>query len=209
MKDEFREFSEAALGVPFLAATTRRLGEIYLESHEHCAGQFEEPELHDVLPIWRRGKFEGELRGLAKRIGFEGVALPNSRGTAYHSRVIAKPLVMTASAVATPTTMVRRAEFRETLARSPQISLFPDDENGGTALFGLYLHGPMIDEKARPLPVLGFARLAFPDRYCRSYVGYVDLLSTYAPEMKAGYIPSEQIERASITLLEQIREEHA
>jgi hypothetical protein len=119
-------------------------------------------------------------------------------------------MILTASAVATPKTLVRHAEFRQTLARDPQLSLLPDaDEGSGIAYYSLYIHGPLVTPEGLSLPKLGFAHLVFPDRFLTKYVGRVDLLSTYAAERAPVNIPVEEIRRATVTLLERLREEHA
>ena len=52
---------------------------------------------------------------------------PNRRGTSYYTQVICGPVVLTQSYVDAPEAIVRRAEFRRTLARSNYRSLFGDD----------------------------------------------------------------------------------
>jgi hypothetical protein len=210
MEALLRELAESAYGAPFLRELTRRLGSIYEEAFEELSIEYDAPELHDLLPHVRRAKFERDMRLIATRFGHTGLARRNERKTSFHSRITAGNMVLTASAVATPQTIVRHAEFRETLARDNQLSLFVDPtEDTGTAYYSLYIHGPLLTPTGLSLPKLGFANLVFPGRFLRSYIGRVDLLSNYAAERAPINIPVVEIQRATITLLEQMREERA
>ncbi|HVR46918.1 MAG TPA: hypothetical protein VMT95_09850 [Candidatus Binatia bacterium] len=210
MDEELQRLTEGAYGVPFLRALTNRLGAIYEEAFDELSLEYDPPEMHDLLPHIRRAKFERDMRLLAGRFGLTGFARRNQRKTSFHTRITAPNMILTASAVATPKTLVRHAEFRQTLARDPQLSLLPDaDEGSGTAYYSLYIHGPLVTPEGLSLPKLGFAHLVFPDRFLTKYVGRVDLLSTYAAERAPVNIPVEEIRRATVTLLERLREEHA
>jgi len=208
--EELRGMAEVAYGTAFLKEATERLGAIYEEAYEELVVEYDSPELHDLLPHVRRAKFERDLRIIAKRNGLAGVARRNRRKTSYHTRVTAANMILTASAVPTPSTIVRHAEFRETLARDSQLFLFGDPEEGaGSAYYALYIHGSLQTPEGFSLPKLGFANLVFPNRYLSGYVGRVDLLTTYVPDRAPVNIPIEEIQRATVTLLEQLREEQA
>lgn len=210
MDEELRRLAEGAYGVPFLRALTDRLGAIYEEAFEELALEYDPPELHDLLSHVRRAKFERDMRLLATQFGLTGLAQRNLRKTSFHTRITAGSMILTASAVATPKTVVRHAEFRQTLARDSQLTLWSDpDENAGAAYYSLYIHGPLVTPQGLSLPKLGFAHLVFPDRFLTKYIGRVDLLTNYAAERAPINIPVEEIQRATITLLEQLREEQA
>lgn len=204
-----RQMAEENYGVPFLQALTERLAAIYEEAHEELLVRFDAPELHDLLPHFRRARFEQEMRGIARQHGLTGISQLNRRRTSFHTRVTANDMVLTASAVATPRTIVRHAEFRETLARDSQMTLWNDPGPEGSAYYSLYIHGPLVTPQGHSLPKLGFAHLVFPNRFLTSYIGRIDLLESYAPNRAPVNIPVEEIQKATITLLQQLREEQA
>jgi hypothetical protein len=210
MDEELRLLVEGAYGAPFLRALTSRLGAIYEETWKELLLEYDHPELHDLLPHVRRAKFERDMRLLATRFGFTGFAERNARKTSFHSQVKAGNVILTASAVASPKTVVRRAEFRQTLARDSQLTLWSDsDDKAGAAYYSLYIHGPIVTPQGLSLPKLGFAHLVFPDRFLTKYIGGVDLLANYAAERDPSNLAVEEIQRATITLLEQLRQEQA
>ena len=99
--------------------------------------------------------------------------------------------MLTASAVATPNTLPRDAEFRSTLARKPQLAFHfmpqrpapPDD----ALVYVLLLHG-RDEGHSRP----GFARLVVPDEDCTVILAQIDLFARFAglPELR----PVTQVE---------------
>ena len=89
--------------------------------------------------------------------------------------------MLTASAVDGPREMVRRALFRNTLAKSPQMFLFdtnaPPPPPPGAPVYGIILHGPPPKDQDQRFP--GFVNVAFPDSECRYYIESVNLMDRF------------------------------
>jgi hypothetical protein len=82
--------------------------------------------------------------------------------------------------------LVRRALFRETLARTNQLALFGDDApvNPEAKLFAILLHGAEDRFPDR----LAFADIAFPGPDCSEYFDTIDLLGRF-PDLAREVLP--------------------
>ena len=126
---------------------------------------------HDFRGHVRRAKIEERWPAVAQRYAKEGVRCSyqlNHKRTSYFTRITFGRVILTQSYVNTPKSIIRRAEFRRTLARPNYRGFFeldppplPDDP-----LFALLIHG---EDWKRRLPY--FADIVFPDRHCQKYLG--------------------------------------
>lgn len=145
------------------AAAARIVIEQYALAFDHAEELFLPPELHDVLPSFRRGAIESASVMLRQ---FKGVAVEevlNPSRNAYHREIGVGRVVMTQSKVERPNGPIREATHRQTLARRSQLSLdqllegTPLDSEDGLALWACLVHMP-ADSQDRP----AMLRLAFP-----------------------------------------------
>jgi hypothetical protein len=170
----------------FLEDTVKNLFNAFEVANEECGQKFDAEERHDVLPIYRRGKVEQGLRQVALRHKrhVRAVAETNSRGTSFHTEVTAGAVILTAHQVDGPNELVRRAVFRETLAR--QQNLFEDwDTVPDSPLYAVLLYGP----NPRMVGIPGFAHIQFPAAEFRAYMGRgIDLFVTF-PKIVSLYMP--------------------
>jgi len=137
------------------------------EGLKRCDQDFEESEVHDLAPHCIRAIFERDFRSLGRTFGGTALARRNKKKTAYHSVVSFKKVIITASRVPSPETIVRWAEFREGLATSPQLELFtpPQPPDFTKPLYALFIYG---SDETKRYPI-GFAEIVFPFSDCKSY----------------------------------------
>jgi hypothetical protein len=183
----------------FLCDILRCIGHAWQIADQRTREEFEEPERHDLFPHQRRAIVEQQLRGVAKRHGFNGSPQKNIRKTSNFSRITCNRVVITASAVQQPSDIVRYAEFRLGFARSNQACLFGDHEPilPNAPLYALVLHGPGamdIGEDGKPTETTarpGFVDIVFPAPVAGSknrieYVGdRINLLAEFPDALTA------------------------
>lgn len=171
----------------FLEESIRIVDRAYRHAYELCSEHFAEPEAHDILGDMRRGMIEQGWRTAAK--AFEGVdatVSKNAGDNCNHTEVTAGRVVLTESCVRWPTEVVRRAIFRDGLARSNQLVLFPDlwpAPDPDASLFAIVLHGSHPDYPDR----VAFLEVAFPDP-SGGYLDHFDLLDWF-PHLEKEVLP--------------------
>lgn len=162
----------------FQEHTLRCLRQSYAQAYEHCDKEYPPEEAHDLRPHDRRAKFEAKWREIAKQFP-ELSATPerNKARNSHHTRVVCGPVVLTASAVDNPRTLVRKAAFRETYARDNQTYLFDSypAPKPGAALYAILIHGPAMHNQGEPY----FADIVFPAPDCQSYVDRIPLFEKF------------------------------
>jgi hypothetical protein len=128
----------------FADKVIRAMTAAYAEAKLECAENYG-PEGGDLYGHLLRAKVERNLHQsfsgvVGVTVRFDLNASRNSR----HLVIEIGRLVITESMVDTPWTMVRRAEFRETLAQSAQGDLFASSDDGPirSKLYLLIVHGP-------------------------------------------------------------------
>lgn len=163
----------------FVQETLRCLYSAYRDADAQCRQDFPMPEAHDLRGHLRRAMFERNWRTLATRyLDLSASAVRNHRRTSYYTQIVSGCVVLTESAVETPEAMVRKAVFRQTLARSAQM-VMPFVEHDLPApdalLYAILLHGPADESTSSP----GFVHIAFPSKDCSTYLDRIDLLKRY------------------------------
>lgn len=157
----------------------RLLAQVYKTANDKCKAEYPHSEAHDLRPHVRRAELERDVRDLTTRYG-EIEARPelNPRGTSFYTLISCNQVVLTLSAVAHPSVLVRRAMFRETYAQSSQLNLYKRnlEPPPGAKVYALLLHGPARKDPSRP----GFMHIAFPDKKLRKYLFSIDLFAKYA-----------------------------
>ncbi len=144
----------------------------YTETEDDLLPEFAHPQVHDLRGHYRRAKVESHLSNFAYRFkGIKASSEQNSTHNSYHVRIDAPRLVLTISAVETPNTMVRVAQFRQTY--SYQMGLWDEGklEHATDDIYGIILHGPADNDPAK----LGFVVIAFPNSTCTRYIERIDL----------------------------------
>jgi hypothetical protein len=162
----------------------------YSQALDECNERFLREETHDLLPHMRRAKIEQLLRGLARQHdGLTADAELNTTRNAYHTRVTCGRVTFTASTVETADTIVRQAQFRDTLARTYQLHFDfagfrdqPPPPEQHDLLYALLIHYP--DGPFSRFP--SFVQVAFPSPDCLSYIDRIDLLARFRdlPELR-------------------------
>ena len=121
----------------------------------------------------------------------------------YHTKITAGKVVLTASVVASPQSLVRQAEFRKPYAQSSQYELFGSNKSEpkeGALLYAILLHGADELEPKRP----GFMTVAFPNSSCTRYVHAIDLFRRFADIEEA--VRTNNTEVIGAELLVRLRE---
>jgi hypothetical protein len=184
----------------------------YREAAEECDERYAWEQAHDVRPHVRRAKIEQLLRGLPARHP-EITAVPeiNDSNNAYHVRVTSGRVTFTISAVDQPTTIVRYAVFRETLARRYQMAFAglgveEPPPSPDALVYALIIHGPAEDDHTQRFP--GFVRVVFPTSDCSDYIDQLDLLARFRelPEFKSITGTEEIPDKLQIGVRQRVRE---
>ncbi len=184
---------DASLSRAFQVALLRCVLGTYRDTDEDCRTKYSWQIAHDLRGHLRRANLDTNLAMLAGR--YPGVTAshePNGKSNCYHTRLRAGRVVLTASAVPTPYSLPRDAEFRSTLARSPQMAFDFGPQQSPPAedapLYVLLLHGPGEEDQAMPC----FVHLAVPDEDCSVILARINLFARFAslPELR----PVTQVE---------------
>lgn len=184
-------FDECA-PVEFQRDTLRCLLQDYKAAYDGCRQDFDAPEAHDLRGHVRRAMFDRDWRTLARRYGAHATAETNAGNNCYHTRIVMGRAILTSSMVDAPTTLPRQASFRETYARTRQLTLFGTDAPPpiDAPLYAILVHGPGPDDPSRP----AFAFIGFPSPDCNEWVDKIDLFGRFH-ELLA---PASQVEAETI-----------
>ena len=169
------ELARTELSDDFIMNFCLGLPDVYKNSYDYAYGYFGPAQAKDLLPHIRRAKTEEHLEKTAS--GFGNLNTDTCLNTAKNCRhvwLLSETIVLTANAVTGPREMVRPAIFRDTLAESNQLDIFPDPNKKhlGTACYSMILHGPQELEPTR----VGFVCLVFPSSDSKSYLYRCNLL---------------------------------
>ena len=164
------------------------LYQCYSAAHHYCDTRFPRTEARDLYPHFRRAMFESGWRSVAdlfKRA--KAKPTPNCAQNCSHTLIGFGRVDLTASAVESPSTLVRPAVFRKTYAQSAQRQLFEPAPTSrpSASLYAILIHGPSSDP-SRP----AFAHVVFPTPECEAYIDRIDLLLRF-PE-----IANRELERS-------------
>jgi hypothetical protein len=185
MKSELVEIFDESVPRQFLEDTIRCMYGAYREAHDYCLKEYEPSEMHDLLPHVRRAMVERNWRAVAARHpGVSASAWPNSTASSYHTRIRSGRVILTASAVERPGALTRSAEFRNTYARTSQLSFEDADHaspTGGESLYAILLHGPDPARIYGP----GFVHVGFPAADSSGYVENIDLMARFRELVRA------------------------
>lgn len=164
---------ERFVPLPFLQDSVRLWFSAYQQAHNECRGMPWQVA-HDFRGHRRRAIIEERWPALARQHQSDGVQVlyrPNRKRSSYFAQVACGRLLITQSCVDAPDTIVRRSEFRKTLARPNTRSMFDDEPIlPNQPLYLLLIHG---EDTPRRQPY--FMDLVAPDRRCQSYVQRVRL----------------------------------
>lgn len=141
---------------------------------------YKAPQVKDLYPYARRAMIDSHLSQLPARVphikSVESVVNRNVARNSHHTLLVVGNIVLTASAVPSPSELPRESIFRQAYA-NPQSQFCIDDDNmlmvldkmplPSEQLYAIITHGP-FDRGAPHLP--GFIRIVFPDRLCVSRI---------------------------------------
>jgi len=182
--EKIRVVFHGAVPDEFLVATGKCLLRAYREAFAYARENFPGEEAHDLYPQLRREMFERNWRIVAaRRKDVLAEVVHNQAKNCFHTRITRGRVVLTASAVEAPNSLVRDAIFRKTLAESSQHHLFGGDRipPEDALLYGIILHGPT---GVGLVPSPSFIRIAFPSNELDEYIANIDLL-VHLPELAA------------------------
>lgn len=157
---------------------------------------------HDRFSYDFRFNVEVGLLHLGQRYKAEGVTAreaANTVGNWHHSELLFKGVVLTASAVESPDTMVRDARFRRTLAKNPQLALGTveleeDPPSDGLYAVLLYPSGAFTLKAEAATP--SFVLVRFPTSDCSTYIGgRIDALAAAREAQQAAQAAPKRVER--------------
>ena len=175
---QHRDIFDEYVAQAFLHNTCKMVIEAYENAFEDCESRFDRPEAHDALPILRRALIEQNWRALANRFqGIRGTARTNKTESNYHTRISAGPVILTESAVDSPSAIVRQAGFRLSYAGAEQQLVLGNlvDSTQGSNLFAILIHGAHPKNPSLP----GFIHIVFPAADCNSYIDRINLLDRF------------------------------
>ncbi len=163
----------------FLEGTFRSLVDACKQTAAICDRTFVRQVDHDVRGVICRGLFEQNWYGVAtKMTPLVAEMVLNKRRTAYHTRVTAGQVIITASQVAHPKVVVRKAAFRSGYAESAQMELFQERKPAKSIehpIYSVLLYG-LDGSRSRPL----FADIVFPSSKWKEYVGRIELMPLFS-----------------------------
>lgn len=179
-------------------------------SAESCAAEYARTEAENVRPFVKRAKLEGYLRDIADQFPDVSASVVKADGSNWnHTEVRAGRVILTASSVSVPCALVDRAEFRLTLARDAQGTLFPDERLAPSSpLYVLLLHSKSrweTEDESRDFGHLpGSAYVAFPSADLSQYIHEVDLFARF-PDVVDAHLPNEWSEEARVSFKRRAR----
>lgn len=191
----------------FLFDWVALLRQMYMESFTTVYGEHKPPEAHDLVGHTRRALIERHFRSLARdQIVMTADTFLNAQKTQYFTEARAGNIVMTQSCLRFLGQTPRHADFRAEYARTRQHTfdeIIPDEVLEEGAVFAILVHGPMPNNWRVP----AFAYAAFPSDDCRRWVGQIELLHAFSPQVVTQGAAPEIIEdQANPNLLPQKEE---
>lgn len=189
---ELRDFFFATVPPELLDDVAQVVLRAWKAAADHCLETYPHEEARDLFPYERRAKLDSSLKARLAR--YEGVTVESKHNAArncWHTEVRIGRVVMTVSAVARPSEMVRVARFRESLAATAQAHLWEKERprSEDDVLYAMLAHGPLGGSRILRVPT--FVHVGFPDAECKAYLDRFDLAS-YLPEETAEQMRREQ-----------------
>jgi hypothetical protein len=179
---DFTAFFDNEFPHEFLDRMIRGLPGVYRAAKEASFGDHPIEQARDLFPHNLRSLVDEHMLETAGRFEtVEAVNKLNDAKNSNHVEVWTDSVVLTASRVVSHGQFVRRSNFREALASSNQLNLFPElcPRPQGNIVYGIIVHGYHEESRDR----VGFVFLGIPDDdYCR-YVFAQDLLDYYTIDL--------------------------
>ena len=134
-------------------------------------GTYVDEIVHDLFPHVLRAKVDSQLGMLSGRHPRVQISMrPNNRNNSYHCLIESNGVLLTASAVRSPTEVARPADFRNNYAQL-QGQFILDDEadewkiptseyDAASPVYAIILHGPDVGDRFRN----GFVHIVFLDQ---------------------------------------------
>jgi len=194
---------EEALPSRLQQSLLRAVFEDYRAAYDSSYTEYDPQQARDINGHLRRANIERDLLGIGKRFkDLQVKAEFYKNGTGSYVRLMSGAVILTQSAVQSPDSPVRSAEFRKSLAGNPQLSLnfggleAAEDDVPGQYLYVILLHGKDVKDRSRP----AFVQLVVPSADCSMFVARVDLYKKF-PEIVNAYVPSAETASPEIQLV--------
>lgn len=173
----FRRIFDEDANHAFLAEIPGAMFKWYEDAAKLVKKGLTRASFRDAYGHVRRGYVEDGLMELAIKHGVDCVRQSNVNQTSSHIMLKMGRVILTASAVDGPTDLVMLADFRQTYARSNQMTFLPEEEvlefrEGIDYIYAILLHGPMVNDPTTPR----FAMIQFPNSDCSDYLGFYENL---------------------------------
>lgn len=179
--------------------------------NELVAAGYPPEEMHDLFPHTVRARVEMYLRGLAPRyLSLVAVAERNRHGNASHTRLqFGNAVWLTASAVESPTTLVREAQFRNEYAGAQTRFTLDTVDNQlrqiapsapavpKALLYAILIHGAQDYGFFKPERFMpAFIHVVFLNREGDEYLDRIDLIARYPVASASTVVPEEVRDQA-------------
>lgn len=154
------------------------VGRAYPQAHRLVRERYGLTVARDHYPLERRAMIEEGFGSLANRHRqLRVVPATNKKETSHYFRLSHNRSVLTQSKTEGPLCLPRDADFRRTLAKTPQLALEGFDApsspeaQDADAVYGVLAHGPDEEDSAR----VAFIRILIPDAAGQTILSYIDL----------------------------------
>jgi len=202
------------LGDRTMRALLQAVFQSYAVAHADSRARFTPRQYENIVGYEVRCQLEDALGGIAERATGVSASEERAPGAKWNrTQLRVGPLLLVENAVETPCALVKSAAFRQTLARTNELSLFDNsDEHAGGLLYVALLHSrsdwrdPAERQKWRHLP--GSAYLAVPDPDVRVYLHEINLFDRF-PDVVVASTPQEWNVEAHIQYLDRARKNWA
>lgn len=205
--EDLEAFTYRHMPESFFRAALKGVFQAHEVARKDCRAAFADTEAENVLGYYRRGKLEGYLRDIAARFPNLTATVSKAENSNWnHTEVHAGPVILTENSVQTPCAPVEKAEFRLTLARSSQMTLWDEPRPEDAPLYVLLLHSrskwdtPAARQRWGHLPESAY--LAFPSPDLNSYVHEINLFKKF-PDVVLDHLPAEWDDDAQVRYFQQ------
>jgi hypothetical protein len=172
------------------------VGRAYPRAMAEARKAFCEPVARDYYPIRRRAMIEDSLPMLKNRHPqLRVTSQMNRRRTSSYHQITHNRSVVTQSKTDGPGELPREAEFRKTLAESPQLvfeeyrELVPGHDPTADAVFGILGHGPAENDAEG----VGYIEVLIPDAAGERVLSRIDLFGYWTEGVERVVFPVEPI----------------
>jgi hypothetical protein len=200
--DELESLVVQHLSQDFLTGAIRAVFDARRLAYDFCSENFESAEATNLRPLIARAKLNEYLRGIADVTPNCTATVQRSEGSPMQrTELTAGPIRLTAHTVQHPCGKVKNYQYRQSLARGNQGTLFDDESQHSDTLYVVLLHGPYRPRSLADVGsysyLPGSIYLAFPTAALNDYVHRVDLIDRFG-SVVSSLLPNDWDEEAKV-----------